>query len=383
MAGSEITKALTQAAAEAEQWLFQSAAPLWGTVGFQSDGMFAEQIDLDGKAPALPRRLRVQPRQIYAFCELGRLGWTGNWRVCAEQALDRLLEKGRRGDGLFVHTLTADGAPLDTRADLYDQAFILFCLAHAARALNRPDLLVVAKSIGEKLMSWRHPRGGFREGEIDGSPRRQNPHMHMLEASLALWQASSDGFWKDLVTEMAALCRDRFVDSRTGALLEYFTDDWRPIPGAEGKLVEPGHCLEWAWLFERLAECGIAGGTAVGDGLASFTRRYGIDPVRGVAINAVYANGTIANGDARLWPQTERMKAALARFRRTGEESEAREAIAAFQGLRLYFDTPVKGLWRDMMQSDGIFVEQPAPASSFYHIVGSLAELMTTAVDRA
>jgi mannose-6-phosphate isomerase len=73
------------------------------------------------------------------------------------------------------------------------------------------------------------------------------------------------------------------------------------------------------------------------------------------------------------------MKAALARFRRTGEESEAREAVTAFRGLQLYFDTPMKGLWRDVLQSDGRFIEQPAPASSFYHIVCGLAELLTTA----
>jgi mannose-6-phosphate isomerase len=207
--------------------------------------------------------------------------------------------------------------------------------------------------------------------------------MHMLEAALALWQASSDAFWKNLASEIAALCRDRFIDSKTGALREYFTDDWRPVPGTDGDLVEPGHCLEWAWLFERLGEHGIVDGTTVNDRLVSFARHYGIDAKRGVAINAVYVNGTVASADARLWPQTERMKAALARFRRTGAESEALEAVAAFQGLRLYFDTPVKGLWRDVLKNDGRFVEQPAPASSFYHIVCGLAELITTAQSSA
>ncbi|HTV30618.1 MAG TPA: AGE family epimerase/isomerase [Xanthobacteraceae bacterium] len=378
MAASDALKALSQAAAEAEQWLFESAAPLWATVGFRSDGMFAEQIGLDGKALALPGRLRVQARQIYAFCELGRLGWTGNWRNCAERAVGHLLERGRRSDGLFIHTFSAEGAPLDARADLYDHAFVLFSLGHAARALNRDDLLAVARSTADKLMAWRHPEGGFREGEVDGPPRRQNPHMHLLEAALALWQASSDVFWKDLASEIATLCRDRFIDSGTGALREYFTEDWRPVPGADGDLVEPGHCFEWAWLFERLDACGIADGAAAKGGLVSFARHYGLDAGRGVAINAVSVNGAVASADARLWPQTERMKAALARFRRTGAECEAQEAVAGFRGLRKYFDTPVKGLWRDVLKSAGRFVEQPAPASSFYHIVCGLAELIDT-----
>jgi mannose-6-phosphate isomerase len=38
----------------------------------------------------------------------------------------------------------------------------------------------------------------------------------------------------------------------------------------------------------------------------------------------------------------------------------------------------VKGLWRDRLNSDGTFVQEPAPASSFYHIVCAILE-----VDRA
>ncbi len=33
------------------------------------------------------------------------------------------------------------------------------------------------------------------------------------------------------------------------------------------------------------------------------------------------------------------------------------------------------GLWRDKMMADGTFVEEAAPASSFYHIVCAIYEL--------
>jgi mannose/cellobiose epimerase-like protein (N-acyl-D-glucosamine 2-epimerase family) len=379
MAASDALKALSQAAAHAKQWLFESAAPLWATAGFESDGMFAEQIGMDGKALAVPLRLRVQARQIYAFCELGRLGWAGPWRDRAQRGVERLIHSGRRDDGFFIHAFSADGAPLDRRADLYDHAFVLFCLSHAAQALERRDLLQLAEAIADKLSAWRHPLGGFHEGEVDGRPRRQNPHMHMLEASLALWQSSAELRWKDLAFEIAFLCESHFLDPASGALLEYFTEDWRPVPGSRGEHVEPGHCFEWAWLFERLNACGMLEGAAASDRLTAFARRYGIDRARGVAINGVRTNGAVEDARARLWPQTERMKAALARFRRSGDVIEAREAVAAYQSLRRYFDTPTKGLWRDMLRDDGSFVQQAAPASSFYHIVCGLAELIDTA----
>jgi mannose-6-phosphate isomerase len=49
--------------------------------------------------------------------------------------------------------------------------------------------------------------------------------------------------------------------------------------------------------------------------------------------------------------------------------------VQSGQALLRYLDTPVAGLWRDRMQLDGSFVDEPAPASSFYHIVCAIAEL--------
>jgi mannose-6-phosphate isomerase len=45
------------------------------------------------------------------------------------------------------------------------------------------------------------------------------------------------------------------------------------------------------------------------------------------------------------------------------------------KGLWLYLDTPVPGLWWDRLRPDGGFVDEPAPASSFYHIACAIAEL--------
>jgi len=377
-AGQAQGDGLAEAAEAARRWLFNDAAPLWIEKGYSGNGLFAELIDLNGNALPAVRRLRVQARQIYAYCELGRLGWTGNWRGPVERAVEVLVDRGRRADGFFIHTFSDDGTPLDLRADLYDHAFVMFCLAHAGRALGRSDLWGIADTTMDLLETWRHPKGGFREGEVDGPPRRQNPHMHLLEAAFALWLSTGHARWKDLVVELASLCRTKFIDAKTGALAEYFADDWARETGAGGDLVEPGHCFEWAWLFERLTESGVVDATQAAERLVSFARRYGLEHARGVAINEIDLGGAIRSADARLWPQTERLKAAVARFRRTHHAGERHETALALKGLRLYFDVPNAGLWRDVLRPDGEFVEQPAPASSFYHIVCGLSELLTT-----
>lgn len=332
---------------------------------------------MSGDCAAIPTRLRVQARQIYVFCELGRLGWKGTWRDCVERGIEHLLAKGRRDNGFFIHTFGADGAPLDLRADLYDHAFVLLALAHAARALQKSDLLDIADATMDLIEArWKSPHGGYLEGEVDGPPRRQNPHMHLLEASLALWEISASARWKEIARELGLLCQQKFVDPATGALMEYFAGDWSRQPGSEGLRVEPGHCFEWSWLFERLTSLDILDGAKMSDGLAQFARSTGIDQERGVAINAVNLSGQIEDGDARLWPQTERLKSTVVRSRRRGGALEVHEAEAALRGLQSYLLVPMKGLWRDVLRADGIWVEQPAPASSFYHIVCGLSELI-------
>jgi len=59
----------------------------------------------------------------------------------------------------------------------------------------------------------------------------------------------------------------------------------------------------------------------------------------------------------------------------TGDVIHLSHALEATQALMLYFDTPVRGLWRDRMNVEGAFIEEPVPASSFYHIVGAALAL--------
>jgi mannose/cellobiose epimerase-like protein (N-acyl-D-glucosamine 2-epimerase family) len=289
-----------------------------------------------------------------------------------------LVDKAKRPDGFFVHRLDCDGQHLDQRVDLYDQAFVLFALGTAGGALGREDWFDEAEALLDRIETeWSHPAGGFTEGEIaDQRVRRQNPHMHLFEAFLALNDACGRQRFDRAARDIAILASTRFIDPVSGALLEYFTDDLSAAEGVEGRIAEPGHCFEWAWLFERMAANGWSEGVAVSDQLTAFARRFGIDRDRGVAINEVLTDGTAHDTNARLWPQTERLKAAVARHRRLQSAAEAMEIDSAAAGLEKYYDVPTPGLWRDKLRANGSWVEEMAPGSSLYHISCGYAELV-------
>jgi mannose-6-phosphate isomerase len=86
----------------------------------------------------------------------------------------------------------------------------------------------------------------------------------------------------------------------------------------------------------------------------------------------------VTQPSARLWAQAERIKAAilLAETADGAERMRYRDAaIAAAGALWRYLETPTAGLWRDRMTIDGNFIEEPAPASSFYHIICAISVL--------
>ena len=96
--------------------------------GVDAAGGFHERLGQDGQPLAEPRRSRVNPRQAYCFAVAPSLGWRGDAAALVKHGLDYWFARYRRPDGLFRTLIAADGAPLDERALLYDQAFGLLAL---------------------------------------------------------------------------------------------------------------------------------------------------------------------------------------------------------------------------------------------------------------
>ena len=244
-------ESLADGAARFADWLRVKALPVWSSLGQASDGAFAESLSLDGRALAMPRRARVQARQIYVYAAAGAGGWQGPWRSIVQRGLDRLYADYLMPDGLCRTTLTPDGGPLDDTPYLYDQAFVLFALSAAKTAgIDDPTLETRAVRIRDALMANAPATDGLIEA--GDHPHQSNAHMHLLEACLGWEAAGGDAGWTRLADRIVDLALARFIDPEGGFLREFFGPDWTPAAGEDGRLVEPGHQFEWAWLLTRV-----------------------------------------------------------------------------------------------------------------------------------
>ena len=351
-------------------WLLERAFPIWWNPGADmAGGGFHDRLDVTGKPIAGVKRARVAGRQVFSYAVAGEMGWRGPWRAAMDHGLAFLEVGHRRSDGLY-RSFAGDR---DDRIDLYDQAFGLLALASAFR-LGNEGAAETAHALLALLPS--EVAGGF--ASLDGGGPEANPNMHLFEAFLVWTEAEPSGPWRELAAGQARLAMTRLIDPESGALSEHFGPGWA-APPTETRVVEPGHLLEWAWLFLCWSlTSGDSAAFAVATRLIEVAERSGVDPARKVAVNALHGGMDVIDSGTRLWPQTERLRVALLAAVLTGDSSFWDVAMDAAAGLEPFLEVPTPGLWRDSLESDDL----SAPASSLYHIIGAIRQLDAAANGR-
>ncbi len=356
-------------------WLFREALPIWWCFGAdRQTGGFFERLGQDLTPPPIPRRALVQARQVYVYAVAGLMGWPGPWAAAVDHGLDFLNTRFQRPDGLFRQSVDAVGEPAQETARLYDQAFVLLALAAAARAAphRRADLDSRARSLaGSIRLTFGAEGGGFRSDDVSQT-FLADPIMHLFEAVLAWSDLEGHTFWRQWTDEIAGHFLDRMVDRQGDRIFEVFDPRWRASTAPDDIRLEPGHHFEWAGLLYRWSQSG-GGARAAGVAQALYrSGERGVDPQSGLVRDALRADYSVLKATSRLWPQTERLKAAILLPPALGAADQRRQTIAsATRAVEAYLDTPVAGLWRDTPapSTDA----PPALASSFYHVVGAIA----------
>ena len=371
---------LNPAATRARSWLFDACFPFWADRARHPAGGFREKIALDGSPLDDPEsRVRVQARQTYVFARALDAGWRPDRAAeLVEHGVASLLGPCRRADGLLGGRVRLGEGLTKPEADLYDNAFGVLALAWASRALGRDDLAAEAwdllRAMGERL---GHPAGGYAEALPARLPRRQNPHMHVFEASTALFAATGDERHAAPAERMRQLLEARFYDPDTGRLREHFDDALEPLDGPDHDVVEPGHEFEWTALLHLEARLRDTpprpvAGRLYAAGLSSLD-------ARGFAPLSVRVDGGPRDPSRRTWPQTEALRAHVA-VARGGDTEAAERAAALFDGLfAVHLDPAPAGAWIDHVDARGRLATQTITAATGYHLVTAFSELLEAA----
>jgi len=349
---------LAHSSARLKNWCTLRALPYWAKHAQRPDNSWVEHLHLDGRPDqSAERRWRVLARQVYVYAKASSMGWTDG-RDVAISTYNKMQSVG------YVHRVSSDDKITNGTRDLYDHAFYLLA---ASSLYNLTHDMTYLKD-AESLLDWitqnlSHPFGGWKESDAANlkSPRRQNPHMHLLEATLFLNSITKDRGHLRFAQKVFDLFELHFYDA--GKISEFFEADWTLATGTMGQTAEPGHAAEWIWLLGQYHK---ATGTDVSAYQSSLYRA--VQHGRRWFLNDEESKGgNIRRETKRLWVQTEIIKAHLA-MSEIGVVGAREMAAATIDALFPTYLT-CGGTWNDQIDAANENIAKTIPVSTFYHII--------------
>ncbi|GBR52153.1 mannose-6-phosphate isomerase [Neokomagataea thailandica NBRC 106555] len=357
-------------------WLTQKALPLWSREGFNAGrSLFHERLSWEAAPIELPNlRLMVQARQIATYCraEVDGLFNAGDKALKCLHTIEQLYWKRDHKPG-WIFSIDQNNQPADTTRDLYAHAFILYAYAWAYKLTQDPKYKNNAKEIFlETISLFSSNNGGF----VDTIPeinevRSQNPHMHLLEAFLALYETTQEQEYLLHASGLIKLAQNYFIQNDTYFLLEFFKKDLTPQKNKGENRVEPGHMFEWSWLFkEYLRLSPEPTNHDITEYLANALQEKAI--VHGVesgnVLDAINDSGQVIEKSVRVWPQTEYLR--LINLTNSHKLIEESDQVL----LKKFLQPNLNGGWIDRIRTDGTAISDHMPASSLYHIYSAARE---------
>ncbi|OUI79567.1 AGE family epimerase/isomerase [Acetobacter orientalis] len=369
-----------------KKWLQGKAFPLWSNAGFnRKRRLYHERLTFNARPiDVVDLRLMVQARQIATFCRAqidGLLKQSDDPILCLAEVQKHYWH--RDGEPGWIFSLTPEGLPAKITRDLYAHAFILFAHAWAYRLTGELAILRVAReTVYEVENIFSLPHGGFFDViPSQDSIRRQNPHMHLLEAYLALFEATQDEFYLERARKLVELAKKTFICAQSGMILEFLTEEWKPCKKFGNNSVEPGHIFEWSWLFSEMLRLDSNFSKTINieknvEHLFQVGIKYGVEDA--AVFDAMNEKGHITCKNTRIWPQTELMRVLACRAKNEQSSSVTEQGLLRTlteKFFDLYAPDALQGGWFDRRDSKGVVMVDHMPASSFYHIYGAAREL--------
>ncbi len=329
----------------------------------EQGGGFIGRIDEENNPhPDAPKGLVLNCRILWTFSAAWRQ--TGIWilRPVAVRAYEYIVSHFFDQDygGLFW-SLHASGQPLNTRKQIYGQAFALYGISEYYRATGDPaalDQAIALYRLIEKYSADPVHQGYFEAFSRDWSPledlrlsekdvneqKTTNTNLHVLEAYTNLYHAWPDAILRRRISLLLEVFTRHIVDASTGHLRLFFTTDWQP----RSELISYGHDIEAAWLLYVAAEAI----QAIEDGLIGKTRALmitlataateGLDTDGGLWYEK--ENGRLIR-EKHGWPQAEAMVGFLYAWRISGDRQWRQRSIAAWEFVKKHIRDPRGNEW--------------------------------------
>ena len=358
--------------------LVQNIMPFWMKYGLDTEnGGVYTCVDRNGELMDTTKSVWFQGRFAYTCCfAYNNIERRQEWLDAAKQTIDFIEAHCFDTDRHMFFEVTADGKPLRKRRYVFSESFAAIAMAEYSKATGDRTYAEKAMQIFREMRK-RLTTPGLLEPKYLPTVEMKGHSITMILINVAnvLKQVIDDPELDEQTDQSLESLINNFAHPEFKALLETVGPNGEFIDSINGRLINPGHCIETSWFLmdvaerrddKKLLEFALQ--------ILDWSWDWGWDDEFGGIINfrdcKGYPQQDYSQDMKFWWPQTETIIANLYAYKLTGDEKYLKRHRQISEWTYAHFPDHEYGEWYGYLHRDGS-VAQAAKGNIFkgpFHI---------------
>lgn len=359
--------------------LTDNILPFWLEYGLdRKHGGIYTCLDREGKLMDPTKSVWFQGRFAFvcsfAYNQVER---RPEWLDAARQTLDFIEQHCFDADGRMYFEVAADGTPLRMRRYVFSESFAAIAMAEYALATGNQSYAEKALKIFKDMRRFLTTPGLLAPKYLPSvEAQGHSITMIMINVASRLKKVIADPELDRQIDESLFKLKNDFMHPEFKALLETVGPAGEFIDTCNGRVINPGHCIETAWFLFDVAmdRGGDKNLIDLGLTILNWSWDWGWDETYGGIINFRDCRNLPPQDYSQdmkfWWPQTEAIIANLYAYKLTGNELYLKRHRQVSEWAYGHFPDHEFGEWYGYLHRDGT-VAQPAKGNLFkgpFHI---------------
>lgn len=358
--------------------LVQNIMPFWMKYGLDTkNGGVYTCVDRNGELMDTTKSVWFQGRFAYTCCfAYNNIERRQEWLDAAKQTIDFIEAHCFDTDRHMFFEVTADGKPLRKRRYVFSESFAAIAMAEYSKATGDRTYAEKAMQIFCEMRK-RLTTPGLLEPKYLPTVEMKGHSITMILINVAnvLKQVIDDPELDEQTDQSLESLINNFAHPEFKALLETVGPNGEFIDSINGRLINPGHCIETSWFLMDVAERrGDKKLLEFALQILDWSWDWGWDEEFGGIINfrdcKGYPQQDYSQDMKFWWPQTEAIIANLYAYKLTGDEKYLKRHRQISEWTYAHFPDHEYGEWYGYLHRDGS-VAQAAKGNIFkgpFHI---------------